>query len=195
MKKYEFDINTGITAKEQEYCGSDYYFITYPSFGYFDIKRIFPNEKGDDIEIHTFALASEVVMRTSWWPVEAFNDFMKRVKESGIDVDTVFSGLKPPLTSYILDDVIDEAKTYKKTIERLREIRPEVPIRFNQLIFCGRDAQSLPMKNVYYSPYDRFEKYLEPPKRIKDMEAERKIREAIDQLGIEKCKELILDNT
>jgi len=181
-------IETGISVIESEYCGKDriWYFITYPAFGFVGIKRVFPNIKKKNIDIHTFYVANCVGIRTSFWPIDPFQHFMKRVKKSKIDIELVFSGPKPPLTSYLLDEIIKDKQTPNKVNNVLK--KRVIPIRFNQTCFCGEDAQFLP--DGWLAP-EKLGKYLEPPNYIKDIEAKRKLQEAIEQLGLEKCKELI----
>lgn len=192
-KNFELEPNSGICVIEQDYLSykEPWYFITYPAYGFCDIKRIFPNTRKVGYDIGTFHIAYCVRWVTSFWPIDCFNSFMKRVRDAKLDINLVFSGPQPPLNEYLLDEIISEAHTLKKTIKMIKAQIPTIPIRFNPLAFCGSDSQSFPADTSF--PHNaRLAKYLEPPKKIKDMQAERKLRDAIEQLGVKNVKNWFL---
>lgn len=187
-----FPIESGVDVRQTSYYGRDtWYYITYPAFGYCNIKRIFPSRRDNQAVVYSFNIAYTVVSRSSFWPIEEFHRFMDEAKKSDIDYDLIFSGPKPPFTSYMLDDLIAKGYTYKRICNFLT--KRAIPIRFNQYSYCGSDASAFPVENGMGTPlcYARLYEYIEPPKKIKDAKAMYEFKGVIEQLGIEKCKELV----
>jgi len=184
----------GISIYQTNYYGRDngrdnWYSILYPCFEFEQIERyIIENDKA---EKHKFCVAIGVMDASSFWPIDAFHSFIEDVKKLKIDYDLVFSGPKPPFTVYILDELIDKGYTYKEIICFLD--KRIIPLRFNPTSFCGYDASFLPMTNGFniHPIYKKMFEYLEPPKKIKDANAIYYLNQAIEQLGVEKCHDII----
>lgn len=181
-----------LSVLETDFYGHDnWYWIAYPDFGYSTIKRVFPSTDNEPYRIHSFSVAYCVITNASFWPIEAFESFMKEVKKEKLDIETVFTGVRPPLTEYSLDEMIKKGYSYN---DILKELDKKIyPIRFRRWAFGGGDAN---ISEAGFGPvYARFERYLDPPKEIRVLAAKRKMREAFEELGVEAFADVIKEIT